>query len=284
MLLCLNVNAQLGLLDKKPVPQVEQIRERPLLVVVEDLTDVDHFKEEDHKALEGFYDNIKEAIEKVWTFSKDVRYVTLAELHQLEANEEEAKKYAYLYYSIALKVNNAPNNCIVLGLLENKVSTNFAFTPDTYLADLMFSLSNMQMDLNTGSATMASSKAQGKKIAQFLRDSMSDKVLYIDKAFATSKLVKKIEDIYEYDYEFVDKAEIDRAIVKKNKDVLFFRHIIRAQRPTTKTRGGGVQTSSMNFTYTFLYKASDLQLGGSASVGSKIDMKAIKRTLKLMSY
>ena len=293
-LVCSSVNAQMGLLGKKPVKQLEMLRERPLLVVLWDDGELD-----------GYNENIKKAIAEVWTFSSDIRYITKDQWREMAKDKDEAQRYAHLYYTKKMLGGNAPNNSLVIGLLEKAVSTNFYYTPDTGLADLMLALHNIQTDLIMGADYKKIVKNQSMEFSRFLSDSLEHKTLYIDEALVTKKFLKKINDTYTYDYKLVSKDEIDNAILNKDPKVLFIREFVRAQRPITKSRlqlGDKrtdtdkveiQKTASMNIGINLVYKASDLkQVGVAGMTGmgkmnadkeeGKIDIKGIEMFLKLI--
>ncbi|WP_033958652.1 hypothetical protein [Psychroserpens jangbogonensis] len=277
-LVCFNANAQLGLLGKKPVKQVETLRERPLLVVLWDEGELDDFNE-----------NIKKALDLAWTFSTDIRYISKDEWKTIYKDKDEAKKYAHLYYTKKMLGGNAPDHSLLIGLVENKVSTHFAFTPHLGLADLIFSLKNIQIDLEIGNDYKNKMKEMGKNASKFLNDSLETKTVYFDEANVSKKFLKKIHDVYPFKYEIVSKEEIDDAILNKDSDILFFRQVVRAQRPLTKTRTDisgktTAKTASMNVPVTFVYKASDLEIISGVGMGNDIGIKDVERFLSLMDY
>ena len=280
-LVCFNVNAQLGLLGKKPVKQVETLRERPLLVVLWDEGELDDFNE-----------NIKKALDLAWTFSTDIRYISKDEWKTIYKDKDEAKKYAHMYYTKKMLGGNAPDHSLLIGLVENKVSTHFAFTPHLGLADLIFSLKNIQADLEIGGDYKNKMKEMGKTASKFLNDSLETKTVYFDEANVSKKFLKKIHDVYPFKYEIVSKEEIDDAILNKDSDILFFRQVVRAQRPVTKTRVNNAgaskiktsKTASMNVPVTFVYKASDLEIISGVGMGNGISIKDVERFLSLMDY
>lgn len=277
-LLCFNVNAQLGLLGKKPIKQVETLRERPLLVVLWDDGELDDFNE-----------NIKKAMDLTWTFSSEIRYISKEEWKTKYKNKDEAKKYAHMYYTKKMLSGNAPDHSLLIGLMENKVSTHFAFTPHLSLADLIFSLKNIQADLEIGGDYKDKMKEMGKNASKFLKDSLKTKIVYFDESELSKKFIKKIHDVYPFNYEIVSKEEIDDAILNKDSDILFFRQVVRAQRPLTKTRTdlNGVstaKTASMNIPVTFVYKASNLEPFAGVGMGNGISIKDVERFLQLMDY
>lgn len=291
-LMCYNTNAQMGLLGKKPAEQVEQLKERPLLVVLGD-----------EEVMDVYNENIKKAIDEVWTFCTDIRYISKDEWRKLAKDKDEAKKYAQLYFTARTLNANAPGSSLVIGLLENKISTNFYYT-GIGLADLTLALHNIQTDLEMGTSNRTVLKNQQNEFSEYLTDSLQHKTLYIDKAVVGKKFLKQIDDIYKYDYKLVSKEEIDNAIINKDPNVLFIREFVRAQRPMTKTRrkfgetnqmGTNTQISSaasMYVGYNLVYKALDLKavgIAGLTGTGSlsmdmretgKLKIKGIKTLLK----
>lgn len=273
-------NAQMGLLGKKPAAQVELLKERSLLVVLWDEGELDLYNE-----------NIKKAIEEVWTFSTDIRYISKDEWRKLAKDKDEAKKYAHLYYTAKTLNANAPEHSLVLGILEKKISTNFHYT-DLGLADLILALKNIQSDLEMGADYKKMIKSNEEKGMKFLSDSIEHKTLYINKDLVSKKFLKKIDEIYTYKYKLVTKDDIDEAIINKNPNVLFIKEFVRAQRPMTKTRENIRTTASMYVGLNLVYKASDLKyvaIAGTSSMGSldgrpretgKIKIKGIKMLLK----
>lgn len=294
-LFCVHANAQMGLLGEKPAAEVELLKDRPLLVVLWDEGELDNYNE-----------NIKKAIDEVWTFSTDIRYVSKDEWRELAKDKDKAKKYAHLYYTAQTLNANAPEHSLVIGILEKKISTNFYYT-DLGLADLILALKNIQTDLEMGADYKKLIKSNEEKGMKFLSDSIEHKTLYIDKELISKKFLKKIDETYTYKYKLVTKEEIDEAIINKDPNVLFIREFVRAQRPMTKTRrkfgetdqmGTNTQISSKASMYVGLnlvYKASDLKyvaIAGTTGMGSldgrpretgKIKIKGIKMLLKYIN-
>ncbi|WP_179018964.1 hypothetical protein [Winogradskyella forsetii] len=164
-LISYKTNAQMGLLGKKPAAQVEQLKERPLLVVLEDEGELGDYNK-----------NIRKALEAVWTFSTDIRYILKDEWRKLAKDKDEAKKFAHLYYTARTLNANAPEHSLVIGILENKISTNFYYT-DLGLADLILALKNIQIDLEMGADYKKMIKSNEAKGIKFLSDSIEYKTL-----------------------------------------------------------------------------------------------------------
>jgi len=270
--ICFSVNAQMGI-NKKSARDVETLRERPLLVVLMD-------EDEQQGDLEGYNENIQKAVNDIWTFSPSIRYIDKEEWKAIYKDKDEAKKYAHLYYTEKMLQANAPNNSLLIGLVEKKVVTHFVFTPDVGLADLMLSVSNLQKDLEIGNNYKKVVKEQIKLSSKFLKDSLEHKILYIDEGFVTKKLLKGIHDIYDYQYEIVSKEEIDDAIIAKDPKILFIRHFVKAQRPSTQNG----TTASMHFALKLVYNASNLEVISGTGAGDKIDTKDIEMFIKLINY
>lgn len=269
---CYNVNAQMGI-NKKSARDVETLKERPLLVVLMD-------EDEQHGKMKNYNENIQKAINDIWTFSPSIRFITKEEWKTIYKDKDEAKKYAHLYYTEKMLQANAPNNCLLIGLAEKKVVTHFVFTPDLGLADLMLSVTNLQKDLEIGNNYKKIVKEQVKLSSKFLKDSLEHKILYIDEGFVSKKLLKGIHDIYDYQYEIVSKEEIDDAIVAKDPKILFIRHFIKAQRPTTQNG----TTESMHFALKLVYNASNLEVISGTGAGAEIDIKDIEMFIRLINY
>lgn len=269
---CFSLNAQMGI-NKKSARDVETLRERPLLVVLMD-------EDEQNGDMEGYNENIQKAINDIWTFSPTVRFINKEEWKSISKDKDEAKKYAHLYYTKKMLQANAPNNSLLIGLVEKKVVTHFVFTPDVGLADLMLSVSNLQKDLEIGNNYKKIVKEQVKLSSRFLKDSLEYKILYIDEGFVTKKLLKGIHDIYDYQYEIVAKEEIDDAIIAKDDKIIFIRHFVKAQRPTTQNG----TTESMNLALKLVYNASNLEVISGTGAGDKIDIKDIEMFIQLINY
>jgi len=275
-LLCFSANAQMGVLGKKPAKQIEMLRQRPLLVVLWDEGELDDFNE-----------NIKKAMDIAWTFSSDIQYITKDEWKTIYKDKDQVEKYAVMYYTQKMLGGNAPNNSLLIGLTENKVCTHFAFTPNLSIADLIFSLKNIQTDFDIGDDYKNMMNDMGKNASKFLNDSLETKTVYFDEAELSKKFLKKIQETYPYKYEVVSKEDIDEAILNKDSDILFFRQVVRAQRPMTKTRTDisgttTAKTASMNVPVTFVYKASNLESFPGVGMGNGISIKDVERFLKLM--
>ncbi|WP_460218760.1 hypothetical protein [Psychroserpens sp. MEBiC05023] len=275
-LICFNTSAQMGVLGKKAAKQIELLKDRTMLVVLWDDDELD-----------GYNENIKKAIDDVWTFSNDIKYVTKDEWRELSKNKDEREKYTNLYYTTKMLNANAPNHSLVFGLLEKKVSTHFIFTPKVGLADLMLSLKNMQLDLEIGNNYKKVVKEQRTNFINYAKDNLPNMTLYIDKDMVTKKLIKNIEKTYPYPYKLVSYEDINAAILSKDPNVLFIREFVKAQRPMTKTRetANNVAYSkmgSMNFAMKMLYRTSDLKLVGGTGPGDKIDIKDLEMLLKVM--
>ncbi|SDS29372.1 hypothetical protein SAMN04515667_1848 [Formosa sp. Hel1_31_208] len=273
ILFSLGINAQMGVLGKKAAKQIEILKERPLLVVLWEEGELD-----------GYNENIKKAIDEVWTFSSEIVYVTKDEWRKLSKDKEESSKYAHLYYTVKMLNANAPNHSLVIGLLENKVSIHFVFTPNTGAADLMLSLKNLQLDLAIGNNYKKVVNEQRVEYMQYIKDSLPHKTLYINKNLATKKLLKKIDDVYSYPFKLVSHEDINEAILNKDPDVLFIREFVKAQRPTTKTKfnTGNSETASMHFRLKMIYRAADLKLIGGTGPGDKVDVRDLEMLLQVM--
>ncbi|MGS2726343.1 hypothetical protein ACU8DI_07015 [Psychroserpens sp. BH13MA-6] len=280
-ILSLGATAQMGT-DKKAAKYIDELKQRPLLV----------FNYGDY---DGFEETIKKAIEEVWTLSPSVKYISTDEWKALSKDKDEAKKYAYLHYTLTPLQSNAPASSILIGLLENKMSVHYKAIPDirddnyNSVADFMVTLKNLQVDLEMGDNYKNLVRDQTKYYSQFLKDSLAHKTLLIDKNNVSKKLLKEMDKLYQYPYQFVDKSLIDDAIINKQSDILFLREIFIAQRPRTKTREfAGVETtrtSSNGYALFYLYKASDLEIVGSTGFSNgELDPRGIQMLLTLMNY
>lgn len=273
ILVSFSTYSQMGVLGKKAEKQIELLKDRTMLVVLWDEGELDTYNE-----------NIKKAIDEVWTFSNDIKYVTKDEWRKLSKDKDEREKYANLYYTKKMLNANAPDHSLVFGLLEKKISTHFIFTPETGLADLILSLKNMQLDLEIGNDYKKVAKEQRQELMQYIKEALPKMTLYIDKDLVTKKLINKIDDTYPYSYKLVSHEEINKAILNKEPNVLFIREFVRAQRPMTRTamNTGNNRTASMHFRLKMIYRASDLKLVGGTGAGDKVDIKDIETLLQIM--
>ena len=134
--------AQMGVV-KTRIDEVGQIKEKPLLVVLEDETDPYY---EAH-----FNENFRKAIELVWTFSPSVEFISHEAYLQMREKKDETTNYAILAYYNNEVMGDAPGHSFAIRLLDKKVSAHFVKmykSGETWsYGDIVFALEILQKRL-----------------------------------------------------------------------------------------------------------------------------------------
>lgn len=135
----------------------------------------------------------------------------------------------------------APAYSFIVGLPDKIVAPHYmpAYkTEDKYTySDMFFYLTLLQNDLNDA-VNIDRKEFKKQRTSLFTNISKSfidNRTLLLDKALITEDLKKEISNLYEYNYKIVSKAEIDKAIIEKQENVVIVKKIISVSRPITKS-------------------------------------------------
>lgn len=219
--------AQFGM--KKKVKNATLLKERILLVPVE---------------TSEFGEQLKAAVQKVWTYNKDIRFITEGELKTFRKNKKERKNYAVLDYLDAGLHTNDLGDVIKIGFLDNSYpvhalmissvdtdSESFSKIEkkDINEADLLFYVRQLQEQLINLTKYKKMSRIKiAKKIQKINADgikTLKTKTLLIEKNALTKKALKEFKANYKYDYKIVSKEVIDDAIINSYDDKLYIKGI-----------------------------------------------------------
>ncbi|TGV01153.1 hypothetical protein [Flavivirga rizhaonensis] len=237
-----NSFAQLGVQEKK-IDEIVLIKEKPLLVVLSG--------EESELAKNGFNEDFKNAINAVWKFSPSIEFISSQEYIDLSKDESRNSVYAVLDFVTSSLINNVPGYSFVIGMVNKRVFPHYikVYTVEgkrLSYGDIFSSLQYLQNDLNN--ALLEDRKAYKKKRNNMFRylpiKLVENKTLLLDESFATEELKKEIDNIYDFDFKIVNKDVIDRAIVNKNDNIIYFKKVINAPRPTTRSSLGAIKDGS----------------------------------------
>jgi hypothetical protein len=248
---------------KKTMEKVQELSKRTLLVMLDD----DEISDEDFKS----------AVERIWTFNKEIEFISLDRLKEIRKNKKSAKNYAYLIYKKGGVTNNYPGESVRVGLLEKNSPIYYQsieFDKKLNEADMTFALNRLH-DYVSG---MVSYKKMSKKDMmkafkehEGIAKKIKDKTLLIDETLMKSnKLKKTIESGYKYEYKVVSKEVIDQAIVTKDDSVYYIKSVVQANAPSDNRNPGasinGVNVSAkISRTYaTRIYSVYDPTTGNAA--------------------
>jgi len=257
-------SSQIGVNSKKDAENADTFKNRPLLVVLRDAD-----KDEERSQ---FNENLKKALEKVWTYSKIEGYITYDEWVNLSKDKTQKDKYSIMHYTERDLQGNAPALCLGIGLMENKILTHFVDLnlKDNVVSDIIIALITLQSDLNLGKLNSSKIKEQGNNISGLL----STKTLIIDEYYATDELKKEMSKIYPHNFKFTNKEDIDNLIVNQDEKYLYMKLIQVKSRPLVSTGEGGKEIdkkinisgtvficlfnlSNNEFLYRYLYRGKD---------------------------
>ncbi|WCO03070.1 hypothetical protein [Psychroserpens ponticola] len=232
-----SIFAQMGM--KKMIEDVKKLQERTLLVVLEDV--------EDNK--EAFNSNFETVIDREWSFNTNIQYVTKSEFKELKKDKKNRNNFGYISYAAKGKDGIYPPQSLLVGLLENTSVILFQYIDHDgklSLGDLIFSTAKANLYM-TGLVDYKkmSMKEMKKKMKESsgLTEVLKSKTLLIDEKDLTKDARKDLESNYKLAYKIVNRSEIDKAIVDKDKEVVYlrFQYIIN---PTSKKKTGNVTGSS----------------------------------------
>lgn len=230
LLLCTSVFAQFGM--KKKVEQLKNIKERTLLIVLEDLNQLN--KETQNYDFENIFNDL-------WTFNKEFIIVSKSELNNFRKNKSDRDKFAYLIYSDTASFNNFPGNSISIGLLEKNICTyyqNIDYNINIEQGDLFFTIQRLHQDLidlinykrPSKNDILALHKKQ-KENARILKE----RKLLIDEDIVDKKLNDFLISNYKYEIEIVRKDIINRAILNKDENIVYIRKLELVSPPVSRT-------------------------------------------------
>ncbi len=230
------MNAQLGI-NKKRMPEAELIKELPLLVVL-------------HEYDEPFYEKmnvmLKDAIQKYWTYSEPVEFITKKELRELSKDKSKKDKYAYLMYSEKEYQANVPAGVFCIGLLNKKTFTHFKkfgiLDEELTLADYKIGLYWLQEDLTLRFGIGAVTKRNKILIEEF-KEQIKQDTLLIDEDLINNELKESLEEDYKYSYKVVSKEVIDNAILNELPNILYLKSFETLTRPIVRTTTTKRQTN-----------------------------------------
>lgn len=294
LFLTISMNAQYGI-QKNRMAEAELIKELPLLVVM-------------HEYDSPFYQKmnvmLKEAMEKYWTYSGPIEYVTKDELREISKDKSKKDKYAYLMYSEKVYQANVPSGVFCIGLLDKKVFTHFKsfgdLNKELTLADYKLGLYWLQKDLTLPFGMKVVNNRLKESIYEY-RERVTQDTLLIDEDLFTEDLIESIPELYNYNYKIVSKEVIDKAILDESPNILCIKSLETLTRPITSSKtnsqeigvgGNGnnnysvtetKRTSVHGIVMNNIYMADNLelliQIFGSSSDG-KSKIKDFKRMLK----
>ncbi len=226
LLFTISLHAQLGI-SKKKISEAQLIKELPLLVVLHDY---------EHPFYEKMNINLKEAIQKYWTYSESVEFITKDELKEFSKDKSKKDKYAYLMFSDKLYQANVHAGFFCIGLLNKKIYTHFKKfgnpNKELTLADYKQGLYWLQKDLTMVRHSLKEAKANTKILIEKCKEEIPNSTLLIDKDLITNNLKENISEFYKYNYKIVSKEVIDEAIINETPNVIYFKTLETVTRPT----------------------------------------------------
>ncbi|MGH1384656.1 hypothetical protein [Kordia sp.] len=236
-----SVFAQPGM--KKKVKQAKLLKEKILLVPIED---------------SEFGERFKAAVQEIWTFNENVKFVTEEEFKTFLKNKKERETYAYLNYADFISVGLHPGNIIKVSLLGKAAPIYYVTVSSEYLAsiptlnsskvistnkkeeiskaDLLFAVKQLQNHVFSFSKYKKMSRKEAMKAYKEGLDGvkvLKNKTLLIEENTLTRKALKKIKSIYKYDYKIVTKEVIEDAIVNSYEDKVYIKGLAIIQPPMT---------------------------------------------------
>lgn len=230
LLICTSVSAQFGM--KKKIEQLKNIKERTLLIVLEDLNQLNK-KSQDYD-----FENI---FNDIWTLNKEFRIISKSELKIIRKNKSDRDKFAYLLYSDTSSYNNFPGNSISIGLLEKNICTYYQYinyNENIYQGDLYFTIQRLHQDLidlinykRPSKKDMLALHKKQKEDASILKE----RKLLIDEDIVDKKLNSFLLSNYKYEFQIVKKEIINNAILNKDENIIYIRKLDQVSPPVSRT-------------------------------------------------
>lgn len=218
---------------KKKVKKAKQLKERILLVPVED---------------SEFGKRFKSAVEKTWTYNENVKFITEEEFKKFKKNKKERKSYAVLDFyesdrrtdnlGSVVKVSlldkvNSPVHYIMISAIHMTNKFNKKNKKEKINeADLLFAIAQLHSQvINLTKYEKMDRKVIIKKLQEHNENALKDlktKTLLIDENMLTKRALKEFKANYKYPYKVVPKEVIDDAITNSYDDKIYIKGILQA--------------------------------------------------------
>lgn len=221
--------AQFGM--KKKVKQAKQVKERILLVPVED---------------SEFGERFKTVIQNNWTYNEEIKYVTPKEFKTISKNKKERKAYAVLDFLEDSRRFKYLKNAVTVRFLEEKKPVHHIIIHSVYKdsksdskkvkdnvneADLLFAVHQLQSQLIKLTKYKKTKRKEVMKNLQKYNDSilkdLKTKTLLVEETMFSKKALKEFKETYKYPYEIVHKEVIDDAIINSYDDTVYVKGILQ---------------------------------------------------------
>ena len=296
-----NLQAQFGF---GKIEDINALKERTLLVEMKEPSEKTLKKlrkkpkelQAYKQAVINYNDGLKKVFNKEWNMSKDVEFVSLDRINEVSNDKKLRKQYAYFKAFIRTKplsssMGSIPMYTYNVGLLENRKPiyttlyssfNGFSEADAIIVTNLFENYFKNRVLLKTSDKSRRQIKKEFKQKVKILKT----KTLYIDKEFVTDRLIRKIKDIYNYDYKLVDNQEMEKAIVNKTEDVVYVKSIPVSQ---TSQKSGALKVSKEIYMQYFFdadngeivtYSRPSANLGVIGDSGLKLSVKDLKKISK----
>ncbi len=256
-------NAQFGI--DRFIPSKEDLKtlkEVPLLVLLWDETNQES---KDYNA------SLKEAMDKEWKYSKEIKYIFASELETYET-KQNFKKYAVYANAVQREIKDFKNiehrlesTAFIIRLLgvKKQIHHFMTDTPNPNTADMILIAQQIQSGLNSfdkyDKSEYKKTTAKSRRLMMQERTKLiKEKTLLIDKENISDKAINRLEKKYKYAYKIVSKEEIDKAILEKDSNVAFLKIYPVGQKPTM-VNGPTIKITQKLFTQYF-FDASNGEL------------------------
>ncbi|RRO24484.1 hypothetical protein [Flavobacteriaceae bacterium 14752] len=187
------------------------------------------------QSIENYNNAIKMAFNQNWDLSKSVEFISQEEIQEISKDKKRKDQYGYFKTFIRIaplssSIGSLPQYTYEIGLLDKKKPI-YSFQYDSYEnfneADAIFIKQQMYHYLkNRLKKDRENLKRKDLKKALLENTKkLKNMTLYLDQDLISSELKNKIQSVYPYEYEIVDKSKIDEAIVKKSEGFAYVKAV-----------------------------------------------------------
>lgn len=235
-----NVSAQFGYGQLK---DIERIKEVPLLAVLQSTNEktikkITKSKKGDiqkyYSDIENYNNSLKDGLSSSWEFSNEIKFITNEELERYNSKKNK-RKYAYFKLDINKGDKFSPyadvggittfNYGLYLTGKNKPVYSVMYMSALPNTADFKFISQQLQNYLKMREMIKSGDKSRKDYVEEFNENSpmLKDKILLLDRADLSEKLIEEIHDVYKFDFELTSKAAIDEAILNNDNDKAYLK-------------------------------------------------------------